>query len=60
MRIRQWPQQHRVNNAKNRGVRTDTERKHENGDECEPRLLEQLTQSESKVFKHIYHCSRKA
>jgi hypothetical protein len=43
MWIRQRPQQHRVNNAKNRSVRADTERKHENRDEREPGLFEQLT-----------------
>src|SRR5882762_6303683 len=52
MRIRQRPQQHRVDDAKNRSVCADTKRKHENGDECECWLLKQLPERESKIFKH--------
>jgi hypothetical protein len=46
MRIRQRPQQDRVNDAKDRSVRSDTQRKDQNGDDRKPGLLQQLTERE--------------
>jgi hypothetical protein len=55
MRIRERPQQNGINDAKNRSVCTDTERKHDDGDEREPWLLQQLAERELQIFEH---CAR--
>jgi hypothetical protein len=49
MWIRQWPQQHRVNNAKNRSVRADPEGKHDNSDQSESRILEKLPDGKAEI-----------
>jgi hypothetical protein len=53
MWIRQRPQQYRVNDAKNRSVRTDAESKHDHCDQSEPRIFEQLPDGETEIVHGI-------
>jgi hypothetical protein len=53
MWVRQRPQQDRINNTKDRSVRTDTQCKHKNGDEREPWILEKLPDGEAEIAHEI-------
>src|SRR5436190_24215410 len=52
LRIRQRSQQHRVDHAKDGGIRADTERERDDGDEGEGRRLQQRAQSKLKITDH--------
>jgi hypothetical protein len=43
-----------VHKAKDRGVRADSKREHENGSNGEARRLDQLTTRESKIMNHNF------
>ena len=59
-RKRQRPQQHRVNDAEHRAVRTDAEGEREHGDQGEPRRLPQRAAREAKVAREILEPSKAA
>ncbi len=54
-RIRQRPQQDRVNDTKDRGIRADPERQSDDRDRGEGGLLEKRSQRETEISKQQTH-----
>ena len=55
VRVRQWSQQHRVDDAEDGGVCADAERESEDGDDCEARIFPEHAQRETNVLHRLLH-----
>src|SRR5262249_39311655 len=51
----QWPQQHPVDHAENRGVGADAERQCYHRDKSKPGSFDQVSDPEANVFKQAIH-----
>src|SRR5689334_10119697 len=58
LRIRQGPQEHRVNNAENGSIGTDPERERDDRDSCKSGRLTKLAESEFEIV-HIIQCAKR-